>query len=139
MSSYYQTEELRLSLCISPYVCFRYKSLCVYFEHKMLYVSFQYKHAWIPASTYLLGTVALPFEQKIVRGDTKGVYIHPHCFSYTMEQPSEISEPFDIACPCCQACGARPTREPMPANSVVGYVARLVAEDRDTSYSESCR
>ena len=49
-------------------------------------------HAWIPASTYLLGTVALPFELKIVRGDTKGVYIHPHCFSYTMEQPSEIGE-----------------------------------------------
>ena len=58
----------------------------------MLYVSFQYRHAWIPASTYLLGTVALPFELKIVRGDTKGVYIHPHCFSYTMEQPSEIGE-----------------------------------------------
>ena len=29
---------------------------------------------------------------KIVRGDPKAVYIHPHCFSYTMEQPSEIGE-----------------------------------------------
>ena len=136
---------------MNPYVCFRYKSLCVYFEHKMLYVSFQYKHAWIPASTYLLGTVALPFEQKIVRGDTKGVYIHPHCFSYTMEQPSEISEIAAFRHRVSLLPGMwspadssnRPTPETYISagcdDSVVGYVARLLAEDCDTSDGESCR
>ena len=133
----------------------------MYFEHKMLNVCFQYRHAWIPASTYLLGTVRRFTVQ--TKSVTKGVYIHPHCFSYTMEQPSEIGEIAAFRHRVCSLPGMwspadsrtnAGQRHKLPCigagcddsvvayvvgHAVVGHVTRLLAEDCDTSDGESCR